>query len=379
MAIRLHPILTRYLHAQPDAGGEGGGGKPMSDAERDAQIQSQLESNARVVSMDEIAERRAAAAANGGDPDEVSAPAPGPSPAPPASSPPPAPPVATTPAPPAPATQSGVIDQQLAAQLVSGQPLRAEQLDSVQIVVDGRTMTFGEARRAASFDGAAQRRLEEANRLLEAARQVQTGAHATAPGASPPVGADGKGPGEQTGDASKDVAATVKRLTDALLVGDEQVVSEILTPIVTGQKSAQLDVQTLATQLTPVVRQQLSAEEASAKFTQDFPDVVGDPYLASVADGHYAAVVKEKPGITFSEALTEAGTRTRDWLASKGAKPATGQGSGATPPTELEQRGQRKESIDNVGGLSTKATVQEPSIPSASDVIAEMAKARGLN
>lgn len=370
MANRLHPILNRYLHAQPDEGAEGGGGKTMTDAERDAQIQQQLDQNPRIVSMDDIAARREAAAANGGDPDarptESAAPAP-PAPAPSPSQ----PPAAASPAP-----AAGGVDQQLAAQLQSGQPLRAEQLDHVQVVVDGRTMTFGEARRAASFDGAAQRRLEEANRLLDEARAKVA---APAPAGSPPVGADGKGGGEQTGDASKDVAATVKRLTDALLVGDEQVVSEILTPIVTGQKSAQLDEQALATRLTPVVRQQLSAEEASAKFTQDFPDVVGDPYLVSVADGHYAAVVKEKPGITFSEALTEAGTRTRDWLASKGVKSATGQGGDPKPDTKLEQRRTAKESIDNVGGLSTKATVTEPPIPTASDVIAEMAKARGLN
>lgn len=381
---RLHWILTPYMNAAGADGADGGGGKegdkPMTQAEIDKQIAEQVESNPRVTAMDAIAARN-----DGQVVDELRAagadiPAITPAPPPPTETPAPTPaPAAATPAPTA-APAAAAIDEQVLAQL-GKQTVRVEALDNVRISmkVDGKDWegTIFELRRMGQLDGAAQSRLARANELLEQAERVRAAANgAPAPGpAAPPAGDDGKTGGGDSAPKSKDVTEEATRLANALLGGDEEAVTEALKKILQGaQPTQQIDTSTLVSQLVPKVKQQLSVEDATRKFASEFKDIVGDPYLASVADGHLGDVLKEEPQKPFDEALQEAGKRTRDWLASKGVKPASSPAPTPARDTKLE----RKEGIDNVAGLSTKATPPEVKEQTASDVISEMRAARGL-
>ena len=75
----------------------------------------------------------------------------------------------------------------------------------------------------------------------------------------------------------------------------------------------------------------------------------------------------------FVDALDVGGKRTRDWLASKGVTAPT-----PNPTTDRNTKLERKAGIDVIPALNSKATTVEEPEQSATDVINEMRKARGL-
>jgi hypothetical protein len=232
------------------------------------------------------------------------------------------------------------------------------------------------------LDGAAQQRLAQATKLLQQVRDAQaaaanTPAPAVPPAPVPPVGNDGKN-GKKD---SADVATVAQRLTQALLDGDEKAATDLLTETLAtlaankpADAAAAIDINSLTSQLAPVIKQQLSNEEVVAQFTAANEDIVGDPYLAGIADDHLAKVQQELPNSTFSEQMEEAVKRTRDWMKSKGL------GSPATEQQPDPDRGgkltERKRQIDNVSGLSSKATPPVPETKTTSDVIDKMRRMR---
>jgi len=170
------------------------------------------------------------------------------------------------------------------------------------------------------------------------------------------------------------VKALRKELREALFEGDEDRADAAMEKLGIGRPvPTQPDARELATQLAPVLKQQLSAESALEQFRKDYQDIVSDPYLATVADGFLEAEAQD-PTKSYAEALDAAGKRTRDWLATKTGTPKT-----VTPPTmDRTQKLERKEGIDNIQSLNTKATTVEEPVQTASDVIADMRKQRGL-
>lgn len=253
-------------------------------------------------------------------------------------------------------------------------PVPMETLDNLQVRVkiDGvdRVMSLHDLRRAAQLDGAAHARLEQANKLL---REAQAAASA-AP--KPPVGVEGK---TATGDsslASEDVTAAANSLVDALFVGDKDAAVATVKKLLAGAQPAgqQFDPEAIARQVAPAVRQQLSQEEAEAQFRSDFKDVVKDPLLVSVADRFFEEAMAIDPQKSYAAALTEAGNSTRQWLAAQAGTTATGQGTRNSRQGKLEA----KAKIDEVSALSRTDVTQEPTIPSHSQVIADMRKQRGL-
>lgn len=271
------------------------------------------------------------------------------------------------------------VDPQLLAQLGT-EPLPMEALDGLRVrfKVAGkeRVMTLQELRREAQLDGAAQTRLEEATTLLRQAQEATARLPAATPAApgQPPVGVERQPAPGDSGTASQDVTAIAKNLVQSLFVGDEEAATATVVQLLARQ-NAPMDPTAIALRLVPAVRQQLSQEEAEAQFRSDFKDIVADPHLVTAADTFYAQVVQQDPQKPYAEALAEAGTMTRDWIAKvSGVKPATGPGTGSTRAEKL----QAKERIDNVRALSrTEGSHDEP-IQTASQVIAEMRKARGL-
>jgi hypothetical protein len=364
------------------------------DEEARRNAQQQLDDNPRLNAMDAIAARNDAViddqlAAEGlsasvtvGDQGHPPAAPPPPPPAPAAPAPSAAPAPGPAPAPsPTPAPAPGIYSK--VAEVVGNEPVPLDQLDQLRVTVriDGedRVMTVHDLRRSTQLDGAAQKRLQQANELLEKARTAASAAPSGAPAspAPPPVGVEAR---TSTGDIpSAKPTAAVKDLVQALLVGDEARAEELLAPILTGsQQAPQIDTARIASQAAAQVKQQLSVDDANAKFRSEFQDIVGDPHLASVADELFEEVMAEEPHKPYDQALEEAGKRTRAWMASKGLGSAA---PAPTPaPTPRDKKLDRKSQIDEVSGLNARgAGPAEERIPTASETIAEMRGQRGLS
>lgn len=282
----------------------------------------------------------------------------------------------TTPAEGKPARRpAAAVDPQLLEQLGT-EPLPMEAFDSlkVRVKIDGeeQVMTIFDLRRAAQLDGAASKRLQHANELL---RQAQAAVAAGTSRQPPPVGVEGKSGAGDHSPASQDVTAAAEGLVDALFVGDKAAAVATVTQLLKGaQPAQQLDVAAAARQAIAEEKQKLSQEEAEAQFRSDFKDVVKDPILTSAADAFYEEVIAEDPQKSYAEALTEAGNRTRQWLASRTGTPATGP-SHATP---RQKKLEAKQGLDEPRGLSRTEVKVETPIPTHTDVIAQMRAARGL-
>lgn len=256
-------------------------------------------------------------------------------------------------------------DQQIAAQLEAA-PEDISKM-RVKVKIDGveSEVTIEEMQRQYQKNGAAERRLEEATRLLNEARASQQTAHDPLRFAQP----------EQTSDIQPSPGGDdepEKQFLTALLDGDEEKVLGILKKVGFGrQQSPTLDANQLAAQITPAIKQQLVVDSALEKFKVDYAEIVADPYLADLADRHLDAAVNN--GMPFTEALEEAGKKTRDWLSSKGVvqpKPS--------PTIDRNTKLERKAGIDRIPALNTKAVTTEAPEQTAIDVINEMRRSRGL-
>lgn len=269
------------------------------------------------------------------------------------------------------ATAADEADTQLAAQLGEDQVL-ASGLDKVKVKVkiDGeeQLVSVEEMQRQFQKNGAADKRLAEATRLLQQAQQMAS---------APPVRVESGAQQNDSAPASQPSGGDVesaKAFVSALFEGDEEKALAALTKVGIGRSegSTQIDVNQLAQQLTPAIRNQLIAESASEKFRQDYADIVEDPILARIADGFLEAGLKD--GTPFPEAMEAAGKLTRQWVASK-APPAP---PAPSPTTDRDKKLAMKAGIDEVSAASKTAASTQPAPQTLSDVILEMKKARGL-
>jgi hypothetical protein len=280
------------------------------------------------------------------------------------------------------ATPPEDVDEQVTLQIGSD-PIPVEQLDRVKVkmTVDGkeRVLTVEDMRREAQFDGAARDRMRQATELLDqtraaAAAQAATAEtkNTTAATPTPPAGNDEKvGEGE-----SASVAAKAKRIVSSVMEGDEDEAVKLMTEaLLEGRRPSEAPTpkaEDLIQQLVPAVEQHLSQKKALESFAADFKEIVADPHLAEIADRNFQRAIKEDPQLSFSQALTKAGTDTRAWVQQFSPKPATE----PAEPVQSRKLDERKSQIDNVSGLGTKATTVEEPVPNVSDTIAEMRKQR---
>ena len=254
-------------------------------------------------------------------------------------------------------------DEQLRSQLEQVATLPAPAL--VKVKIDGveSEVTLDELTRQYQKNGAAERRLEEATRLLNEARAAVPPVGFAKPATSsesPPVEPQPQGGTDEA-----------KAFLAALFDGDEVKALDALQKIGLGRPQPTQDTAQLAAQLTPAIKQQLVVDSALESFSKDYADIVKDPYLADLADRFLDAEVAS--GKPFTEALETAGQKTRDWLKSKGVTQ-----TGPEPTINRNTKLERKAGIDVIPALNTKATTIEEPEQSAQDVIREMRKSRGL-
>lgn len=242
----------------------------------------------------------------------------------------------------------------------------------VRVKVDGVEQEVPVSEVVANYQrtSVAQTRLNEATRILDEARRTAAAATTTA---KPPASVEQQSAPTHTTPTPE--PETVKGFVEALFEGDTEKAVEAFAKLGlnTGRSDgATLDLEQVATQLTPAIKQQLIDDSALERFEKANADLAADPHLVSVTNNFIQDAVNG--GTPYAEALEVGAQRTRDWLASIGAaKPAPEPTASAHQPSKLE----RKARIDEVQPLNRTANTTQDAPASTSSVIAEMKKARG--
>lgn len=261
------------------------------------------------------------------------------------------------------------VQEQLAAQL--DQPtVLADDLGKyrVKVKIDGveHEVSVADMQRQFQINGAAERRLQQANALLEQAKKT-----ASPPAGVAPAAHAADSPSAPTAKAAGEVA---KNIVGALLEGDDAKAIAALEEALAGRQNepTPIDQGQLAAQLTPAIRQQIVNESALDAFMTANADLMGDPHLVDLTGRFIDAEMAT--GKAYPDALQAAGQQTRDWIAKLGGAKPTVDPQQTTRDKKLEQ----KAGMDVIPALNkTASSAQEPE-PNTSTVLDQMRKARGL-
>ena len=108
------------------------------------------------------------------------------------------------------------------------------------------------------------------------------------------------------------------------------------------------------------------------KFSEEYPDIVGDINLFRYADGMTDTIAEEHPDWAPSQVMSEAGVRTREWIEALkgGAKPAD--------PTPND-RHNRKRNLKPMPQIRSAVQEREQEAPpeTPASILADMRNARG--
>lgn len=277
---------------------------------------------------------------------------------------------APTPAPtPVPEPAPAPADDQLAAQLAGDDVIADPAGKKVRVKVDGveQDVSLDEVLRNYQKGSAADRRLEEATRLLKEAQKTaattQQPAPATPePAATPPAA----GP-----DALVD---PVKTALGHLYSGDEDAAAKALAEVIARNAAPAATPQAVPldpVQLVAQVQEQMAFQGALDKVKTDYPDLLGSGDLEQLTFIKAKAYVGE--GRQRADALLAAANDVYSLIGKKAGRQEE------PPPRTLRQEKQdRKAALDPVPAASMAAgsgpTEEEEQSPSA--VIAAMAKQR---
>jgi hypothetical protein len=287
-------------------------------------------------------------------------------------------------------------DDQVELQTGADDVLEVDQLARmrVKVKIDGQEQEVTGADLVRNFQkaGAADKRLEEATRLLKEVKQTVAAPTASGPATpappAPPVGADGKkGGADSPASPSPDagIEKSGKEFLAALFEGDETKAWDALRTVLQGRPSGEKTTtessipseEQLLAKLTPAVKQQLAVESALDGFAKAHKDIVNDPHLAQLADGFLIEVQREQPDKPFGDQLEAAAERVQGWLKDKGVVAAPPPASGST--TTRTEKLEAKRVADQVAGASTRAATPVQQDPTPSETIADMRKARGMD
>lgn len=259
-------------------------------------------------------------------------------------------------------------ESQVAAQL-EAQP--AAPVEKVRVKVDGTELEVSQEELVRTFqkNAAADKRLEEATRLLREAEQLAATRAAAAP--APQENQTQPAPTEDpVTKLREDAAATLAMLYD----GDQEAATEALVALMLKVSGGGQPTQQTPTidpsALTDQVLEQLSFKDALNKVQTDYPDLVADPNL-------------ERLTAMRAEELIAAGKPRSDALleAAEGLYKSLGKAPVGRQPTPTEApkttRQANKERLDPVPTAHASALpVTTPMESNPSSVIAELAKKR---
>lgn len=228
----------------------------------------------------------------------------------------------------------------------------------VRAKIDGveEIVTLDQAMRQFQKNGAADKRLAEATRLLKEAQETVKQKEII-PESAPTF----------------DESGADEEFIDSLFEGDKEKSKQALRKLVSSrQQQPSFDTEKFMQEIVPTVKQQLSIENALDRFRKDNADIVDDPYLTTITERFWQEEIDS--GKDQAAALEDAGKRTRDWLTAKGVS------STRTSTTmSREEKLERKRAMDSLPATSARATTPEEVPMSTSDVIADMRRKRGFD
>ena len=230
----------------------------------------------------------------------------------------------------------------------------------VEVVVDGekKKVPLSEivdaGKRTLQKESAADKRLEEATKLLKEAKEVSTQEE------QPPV-EDAEKPLE----VSKDIVQAIQYGTE------EEAQKAVQELIKMGQTKESLTPDNIKSIVAETVRAETNQQAVLRKFSKakeegGFADIKEDPYLMNMAIGEVNALLESGEENTW-ETYEKAGKKVRDWV----SKFQT------TQDTSFETKKEKKRQTDTVKGATAAKVEKKKEKPkSASEIIKEIGSSR---
>lgn len=276
---------------------------------------------------------------------------------------------------------------ELASQLAEtpATPVAAEPPGKIKVKVDGveTEVPLDEVVRQYQKNSSADRRLNEATRLLREAQEAQA-ARLLLDQQEAQLRAQQQQQ-QQAATTQQEPAAEVdasgKEFLKALFEGDEENALSALQKVIGGRQPAPvtvqaptLDIDQITSAVTQQVQQKLVVESALAQNRHDYPELYADPDMEALALTKIQRL-REQDGSDFFTALE---TVSKDMATKFGwnSQAAPGRPTDPAPTTSRTAKLEQKKSIDNVSHVNTKTTSTEQQPENPSDVIAAMRAAR---
>ena len=182
--------------------------------------------------------------------------------------------------------------------------------------------------------------------------------------------------------SSDAVDALYSEYHDALFQGDEAKSSNLLKQIRSAERpnAPTVDVAGIIERTKTEMREEEKQAEAARyetrrkdavqKFRQEYSELVDDPSLLAVADARSAELYQANPTRDPWDIMQECGEYAREWLM-KYVDQLGGK-------TTKDERRERKQDMDEVAPRNVRSNIgEDQTMPTASDIIAEMRKDRG--
>jgi hypothetical protein len=260
-------------------------------------------------------------------------------------------------------------DAQLEAQLSDEPKFLNDGLDKyrVKVKIDGEEsdVSIADMQREYQKAGAADRRMADATRLQRENMELQERLQQQLQNI-PAV-------------PSQEDMDTANQYTTALFAGDEDEANKAFNSAVSKAVQAEMaktgrsnTTQVDPAQIAQQVKQQMVADNALEQSRADYPQLYADPDIEALGASKIQRKMGE--GKTFAEALDETGSefaKSFNWT-------TAGRQTENATTTARDMKLEKKANIDNVRAINSKTTTTEAPPQSATDVIAEMRKARGM-
>lgn len=262
-------------------------------------------------------------------------------------------------------------------QLQAGRVIDDVENTHVKIKIDGeeRTVALADIVRTAQKHEAADARLQEATRLLEAARAQAAAAQPQ--GTPDTLQTD---PEQSTTDSAeksrKDREQRAKEIIAAMFSGDEDNAAHILADLLHNdglpQQGAAVPQQADPEQIAAQVEESLARRSALRDFATAYPEVLKDQDLAALADMKLARRVSQ--GEPFAHALMQVGA---ELYAKTGlSNDATAATADTTVTPTQKERAERKRQADFVHSRSASTANTQEKPESAGDIVQGMMNQR---